>query len=145
MESLLAELGPLLYGYNYQVFLGIYRVPFMSDASAEWYIRQALGPSAEIGGVAPVAGSEIEAEVEGSLRYAGDAGSGPKPSILKSRKFEALVSAVLSELRLTISGAELLARFWVRNGHPAYPVFWDFAFVMVGPSGGIVFIGSSSD
>ena len=28
MEALLAELEPLLYGYNYQVFLRVYRVPF---------------------------------------------------------------------------------------------------------------------
>jgi hypothetical protein len=33
MEALLAELEPLLYGYNFQVFLRAYRVPFASGDS----------------------------------------------------------------------------------------------------------------
>jgi hypothetical protein len=138
-------LEPLLYGLNYAVFLRVYRVPFAPDEQADWYIGQALGPAAVIGGVVTVTGPEITAEVEQSLRYAGDAGSGPKPSALRSRQFQALVPDVLSEVRLAVAGATLLAQFWLRDGHPAYPVFWDFAFVIAGPVGGLVFIGSSSD
>lgn len=145
MEALLAELEPLLYGYNYQVFLRVYRVPFASDAPAQWYISESLGPSAVIGGVVPSTGPGILAEVEQSLRYVGDVGSGPKPGALRSRRFKALVPAVLAELEQAIAGAVLFAQFWLRNGHPAYPVFWDFAFVIAGPAGGLVFIGSSSD
>jgi hypothetical protein len=145
MEALLAELEPLLYGYNYQVFLHIYRIPFAPDASAEWYVTQALGPAAIVGGVVPSSGPEIVAEVEQSLRYTGDAGSGPKPEALLSDRFTALVPAVLVELERAIAEAGLLAQFWLRECHPAYPVFWDFAFVIAGPSGGLVFVGSSSD
>jgi hypothetical protein len=39
----------------------------------------------------------------------------------------------------------LIERFWRKEGHPAYPVFWDFAFVIAGPTEAEVFIGSSSD
>ena len=59
MDALLAELEPLLYGYNYQVFLRAYRMPFAPGKPAESYIAQALGPSAVIGGVVPVSGREI--------------------------------------------------------------------------------------
>ena len=145
MEVLLAKLEPLLYGCNYEVFLRVYRVPLAPDAPAEWYIAQALGQSAVIGGVVPTTGPQIVAEVEQALRYAGDAGSGPEPSALQSRHFKALVPALLAELERAISGAALLAQFRLREGHPAYPVFWDFAFVIAGPAGGLVFIGSSSD
>ena len=145
VEALLAELQPLLYGINYVVFLRVYRTPFVTDAPAEWYVSQALGPSAVIGGIGAVSGSEVVAEVEQSLRYVGDTGCGPKPSALRSRRFKALVPAVLSELEGAIGEASLVAQFWLRDGHPAYPVFWDFAFVIAGPSGGLVFIGSSSD
>ena len=145
MEAFLAELEPLLYGYNYQVFLRVYRALFAPDESAAWYVAQALGPSAVITGSVPVAGAVIAAEVEQSLRYAGDEGSGPKPSALRSRRFNELVPAVLSELERAIAGATLLVAFGLREGHPAYPVFWDFAFVIAGPAGGLVFIGSSSD
>ena len=118
METSLAELERLLYGYNYQVFLRVYRVPFTPYASAEWYITQALGPSAVIGGVVPAAGSEIVIEVEQSLRYAGDADSGPEPLTLQSQQFEALVPALLSELERTIAGAELLGTILVARRSP---------------------------
>jgi hypothetical protein len=145
VEALLSELEPLLYGYNYQVFLRAYRVPFAPGEPAEWYVARALGPAAVVGGSVPVTGPEIVAEVERSLRYAGDEGSGPKPAALQSRQFEELVAGVLDELARAGAGAEMLAQFWLRDGHPAYPVFWDFAFVIAGPGGGLVLIGSSSD
>lgn len=145
MEALLAELEPLLYGYNYQVFLRIYCLTFAPSEPAGWYIAKALGPSALIGGMVPATGREVLAEVERSLRYAGDVGSGPDPSALSSEKFNELVVRLLSELERAIAGAEILAQFWLRDGHPAYPVFWDFAFLIAGPADALVFIGSSSD
>ena len=145
VEALLAELEQLLYGYNYQVFLHAYRVSFAPGEPTAWYVAQALGPSAVVTGSVPVSGPEIAAEVEQSLRYAGDEGSGPKPAALRSARFNELVLAVLSELERATAGASLLAEFGLREGHPAYPVFWDFAYVIAGPAGGLVFIGSSSD
>jgi hypothetical protein len=35
--------------------------------------------------------------------------------------------------------------FWLEEGHPFYPVQWDFAYVLAGHNGAEVFIGSSSD
>jgi hypothetical protein len=145
LDALLAELEPLLFRYNYQVFLHIYRIPFAPDAPAEWYITQALGPAAIIGGVVPTTRPEILSEVKHSLRYPGDAGSGPRRNVLLSNRFNALVEAVLAELELAITEAGLLVQIWLREGHPAYPVFWDFTFVIAGPSGGLVFVGSSSN
>jgi hypothetical protein len=145
MEALLTELEELLDGYNYTVSYHLYRVPFAPCRSAEWYVTEALGPSAVVSGVVPVTGTEIVEVVGQSLRYVGDEGSGPKPSVLKSQRFNEMVSAVLRELNLAITGASLLAEFGLSEGHPAYPVFWDFAFVIAGPLGGLVFIGSSSD
>jgi hypothetical protein len=43
------------------------------------------------------------------------------------------------------SQATLVVNFWLKAGHPAYPVFWGFAFVIAGPRGAEVFVGSSSD
>jgi hypothetical protein len=145
VEELLAELEPLLYGHNYQVFLRVYRVPFAPHAPAESYIAAALGSSAVVGEVAVASRIEVVAEVEDSLRYAGDEGSGPEQSVLDSQRFKDLVLAVIAELERAISGSTLLTRFCLLEGHPAYPVFWDFAFVIAGQSGGLVFVGSSSD
>ena len=56
-----------------------------------------------------------------------------------------LVDGAAAVRHANAAGAALLAQFWLRDGHPAYPVFWDFAFVIAGSAGGQVFIGSSSD
>jgi hypothetical protein len=145
MEPILTELEELLEGTNYTVFLRVYRVPYAPHAQPDWYVTQALGPEAVLSGAPPVSRDEILTEVEKSLRYAGYQGSGPKQSVLRSSRFNELVLGVLSELKLLIAGANVLAEFGLYEGHPAYPVFWDFGYVIAGEAGGLVFIGSSSD
>ncbi len=145
LEVLLSELETLLIGYNYAVFLRIYPVPFNPDASVEWYVAKALGSRAIVDRALPVTGPDFLAEVETALRYAGETTAGPIPAILASRRFAELLSSIRVELERLIDGAHLLAQFWLCEGHPAYPVFWDFAFVIASPEGGFVLIGSSSD
>jgi hypothetical protein len=144
IEAALSELQSLLYGWNYAVFLHRYRLPFISSAAAQDYVVQAL-PNSKLGGIQPISRQELLDEVEQSLRYAGDAGSGPKPAAVNSSKFEQLLISVLSYLEQATSGAIEILCFWLKSGHPDYPVFWDFAFVIIGAQGVEVFIGSSSD
>lgn len=144
IEATLSELQSLLYGWNYAVFLHSYRLPLVQGAVAQDYVVQAL-PNSEIGGIHPISVRELLDEVDQSLRYAGDTGSGPKPAAINSSKFEELLAAVLSHLEEAASGATEIICFWLKSGHPDYPVFWDFAFVIVGTRGAEVFIGSSSD
>ncbi len=144
IEATLSKLQSLLYGYNYAVFLHTYHVPVMRGASVEDYIVQAF-PNAQVGGLQPVSAQEMLVDVEQSLRYAGDAGAGPKPTALNSSRFEHLLAAVLSYLQQRVAGATSITSFWLRRGHPAHPVFWDFAFVIVGSDQVEIFVGSSSD
>lgn len=145
IDAALKEMGELLYGTNYQVFLRLYRVPFSPQISASEYITQALGPAVVIGGTSLAAGPEVLTEVENALRYVGDSSSGPAPSAIRSQRFDELLGQVLSHLRQTILGANSIEQFWFKDGHPAYPVYWDFAYVFSGPLGAEVLIGSSSD
>lgn len=145
VESVFSELSKLLYGYNYQVFLRRYKMPYLPGAGAEQYISEALGPTAVVGGSCPVTGQAVLAEVKESLLYAGDEGHGPLTSALDSEQFNELLKSVLSYLERAVSSATLMEQFWLKEGHPAYVVFWDFAFVIAGPLGVEVFIGSSSD
>jgi hypothetical protein len=55
------------------------------------------------------------------------------------------VGVVLAHLDHALAAALLVQSFWLKKGHPDYPVFWDFAFVIAGSSAAEVFIGSSSD
>jgi hypothetical protein len=145
IEEALRELGLLLYGRNYAVHLRVYRLPFSPDAGVEQYIAQALGPAAVIGGSSRATEQEVLTAVNEALRHEGDDGYGPPRSALQSQKFEELVSMVRFHLDQALGAASVIERFWLKDGHPDYPVYWDFAFVIAGPRAAEVFVGSSSD
>ena len=144
LEAVLSDLELVLYGGNYQVFLRAYRTPCL-NAPPEIYVREALG-SDVVPQIAPTTGSEVLQEVDRALHYALDEHSGPEPGVLESARFKTLVQSLLGDLDRAIAAATLLARFTLpHEHHPAYPVYWDFAYVIAGPEGGLVLIGSSSD
>ena len=145
VESVLSELSKLLCGYNYEVFLRRYKELYSPGAGAERYISMALGPTAVLGGSCSVKAQEVLGEAKESLLHAGDEAYGPTPSVLASEKFHELLASVLAHIEQAVSSATLIEQFWLKEGHPAYPVYWDFAFLIVGPLGVEVFIGSSSD
>jgi hypothetical protein len=145
IDTALRELESLLPGLNYVVSFRRERVLPISGGTPEQYIVAALGPKAVVGGVSEVTGSELLAEVESSIRWPGDIGSGPPKQVLRSRRLRELVAGVSEHLEQVIAESESIWRFWLKDGHPFYPVQWDFAFVLVGPGGAEVFLGSSSD
>ena len=145
IEAALRELESLLPGVNYVVGLRLDRVPPIPDATPAQYITAALGPKAVVGGVSEDSAPEVLAEVERCLRYPGDRSAGPPASVLGLRRFTELVEFVLEYLARGIAESEAVFSFWLKDGHPFYPVFWDFAYLLVGVGGAEVLIGSSSD
>jgi hypothetical protein len=134
---------------NYTVFFHLYQVPLAdSDGSNDLSacVRKALNAEAEIGGSEEIAGADLLAEMEALLRFSGDPGAGPDASVLQSNE----LSSLLTELRESTSKlthlAKKIERFWFKTGHPAYPVFWDFAYsIVVEGQAATILIGSSSD
>jgi hypothetical protein len=62
-----------------------------------------------------------------------------------SESFIALIDE-LKEALLQLAGAsKKIQRFWLQDGHPAYPGFWDFAFLFWEAGKATIVIGSSSD
>lgn len=77
--------------------------------------------------------------------YQGDDGSHPGRDYLASMTFKQDADFVMAQLEGLVSGASLLTLFWLKEGHPFYPVFWDFAFMIERGDDAFVLIGSSSD
>jgi uncharacterized protein (TIGR02996 family) len=148
VEAALAELEDRLEGLNYVVFLDIHRIPLVPSAPPEWYVGAASGPKAPkavVGGTRPVAAPELLAEVERCLLYPGDGGHGPDPLVLRSEEFDRLVQRTLGYLERSAAEATATVSFWLKEGHPFYPVMWDFAYVFVKRQCAVVFLGASSD
>jgi hypothetical protein len=144
INTALSELQTLLYGYNYEVFLQSYQLPLIPGATVKDYIIQAF-PNAEVGRIWQISEQDVFMEVEQSLTYSGDDSSGPNPMALKSPRFSELLGITVLHLEKIVKNATAISGFWLKDGHPAYPVFWDFAFVVIGTQNVELFIGSRSD
>ena len=132
-------------GLNYSVFLQSYAIPITDHYDANAYIRDVLGNDAVAEVIKDIAGEEVIAEVESAISYSGFAGSGPAKSTLQSLEFADLRQKLLVELQAIITESQVVKKFTLVAGHPAYPVFWDFAFLFMLPNRVVIFIGASSD
>ena len=132
-------------GWNYSVFLHAYALPSVAGTPPEQIIANALGSTVVVADLKVVTAPEVVSEVGASISYAGDSGAGPDPASLQSERFAELLSGLLKETETVARGADRIEQFRFKDGHPAYPVFWDFAFLFVGPVESVVLVGSSSD
>jgi hypothetical protein len=132
-------------GWNYSVFLKLYPVHHAAEVTTAQVVPLALGGDIKIANLRAVSVSEVLSEIELSLSYPGDSGAGLEPTALASPEFQALLSDVLEEMKVLARIADRIEQFHIEDGHPAYPVFWDFAYVFFGPLQSFVLVGSSSD
>jgi hypothetical protein len=145
MNNVLRQIEDILEGYNYTVFLRTYAVTHPADVDTVTIITSALGSGVVIGNIVSETRDELLAEVESSITHAGDDAYGPKPERLASPELAELLRQVRSQVTSLCDSTSGLFTFWLKDGHPAYPVYWDFAFLFRGTSESTVFIGSSSD
>ena len=139
-------LEDLLEGYNYTVFLWHYHDPAASPDDNLTTILHRTLPKAEIvvGGSQPSTAEELISDVSTAISHVGDSGYGPIPERIQSQRFQELLRDTLDACRLICADSRI-ELFWLKEGHPAYPVFWDFAFAIRHEHGCDVLIGSSSD
>ena len=130
---------------NYTVFLDYLSLPVKAQENPIQCIRAGLGEHAIVQTLRTVTVEEVIEEVESSLRYSGTEGAGPSKKTLDSPEFKSLLHQLIADLRLTLGGARRIWSFALSEGHPAYPVFWDFAFLLTLPDNVAILIGSSSD
>jgi hypothetical protein len=132
-------------GWNYSVFLRSYTTLLPVGASSEQLIRAAWGSAAVIDRIETVTPTEVVSEVRSSISYVGDGGAGPDPKSMQSERFAELLATLLEEIAVAARSAIRVEKFWISAGHPAYPVFWDFAFLFTGANEAMALVGSSSD
>ncbi|MFT7542849.1 MAG: hypothetical protein ACI9K5_003831 [Gammaproteobacteria bacterium] len=131
---------------NYTATFGLFAALGSADGSLEEIAHQAIGPLTKIGGSwSCTKSSLLEEEVASSLEYLGDNGAHPNRDFLNSPMFQEVVDCATREIGDFIDAADLLIDFYLAEGHPFYPVFWDFAFAIVRGRDAYILIGSSSD
>jgi hypothetical protein len=140
MENLLNEDGT-----NYTAFLRSYSTDVVTNQSIQEIVRCMIGDEAVIDNVQEVDFSEVELELRESIGYLGDESAGPGVAALETPEFLTLLEVICEDAKAQSLRSTSLCTFRFKNGHPAYPVFWDFAFLFVGASKCELLVGSSSD
>jgi len=116
---------------------------FGSDAST--IIKKALGEQAILGNTFSSSAKEAIEEIEKGLAYRGDDGSRPDWEFMDSEAFRKEKKEIMDTLSDMLSSCTQIIGFWLKSGHPFYPVFWDFAYILETKEGAFLLIGSSSD
>jgi hypothetical protein len=146
-QELLNEIAEILNenSCNYSVFLGIFTSQHKKTLTNEDIICKTLNRNITFYTINTVEKPEILHTVTSSLMYAGDEGSGPSQENINSHQFKSLLRDLTTSLNKIISSSTGIYSFHIKDGHPYYPVFWDFGFLFVRNNFSLVFIGSSSD
>ena len=132
----------LLYGINYAVHFSLYG-PADSDLGLVDALKFLIADDCEIFGVTPSSPQNAMAEMMRLVLYEGDDGSGPLELASKKTQVIQLMHQVFSVIGM--ESADMVIEFAFKDGHPAYPVFWDFAFDIHLHGQRWILVGSSSD
>ncbi len=132
----------LLYGINYEVWFNLYG-PAEPDVGLSDALKSLISKDCEISGVVPSSPEEAASGIMDMVLYQGDTGSGPLELESKKAELSELMEKVLSSIEL--EEADMVVEFGFKNGHPAYPVFWDFAYDIHSKGQRWILVGSSSD
>jgi hypothetical protein len=132
-------------GINYSVSLRVYSGLPESTDDINSIVNRLIGHEAVLDGVRDVGVTEVLETLLQSLGYVGDEGAGPGPNVIRSADFSRLLGNIrdnVLELSQTVYG---IKSFEFAEGHPDYPVFWDFAYLFLGNNQHVLLVGSSSD
>ena len=133
------------YSLNYVVDIQVYNVPEGVPTNLDSRVKSVLGAKATIGGSTASTSSELIEELISGLSFVGDTGSYPNPKYVGSREHRDDLNTVKSKLKPLLINNPIVTRFLFKEGHPFYPVFWDFAFLVEAGVNQCLIIGSSSD
>ncbi len=132
----------LLYGINYEVWFNLYG-PGDCDLSLEDALQKMISRDCKVSGVVASSPKEARNEIIEMILYEGGTGSGPIELESKKPEIRSLMESVLT--KINFDSAEMITEFGFYEGHPSYPVFWDFAFDIHSQGNRWILVGSSSD
>jgi hypothetical protein len=146
-QALLTEMADLLDsdGVNYSVFLRAYSGVTENSSDIGSIVNGLICHEVVLNDIRDVNVTEVVETLRQCLGYAGDTGSGPGASCLGSTEFARLLGSIQKEIVQLSQTAYEIKSFEFAHGHPAYPVFWDFAYLFSGTDQHVLLVGSSSD
>jgi len=131
--------------WNYHVNIQLFDCGNTGQLSANSIVKHSLGNEAIIGGTFSAVPSEIIQDLRNGLEYSGDSSSYPNNDALTNSTEISKRKEIVTLIENYVSESTMVMGLWLKNGHPFYPVFWDFAYIIEHGKSGSLLIGSSSD
>jgi hypothetical protein len=146
-QRVLTEMADLLNsdGINYSVSLSAYLGLKEGTDDVNSIINRLIGHKVVLNSLRDASVAEVVETLRQSLGYVGDDSAGPGPSVLKSRDFSRLMESICDSVVQLSQAFCRIESFEFAEGHPHYPVFWDFAYLFRGNDEHLLLVGSSSD
>lgn len=148
IKPLLRRLQRLMYGYNYEVTLGV--TVFDACSSTEDFkanLKKEF-PKSQPDKVQLVemAAADLWETIQAAFDYRGDAGAGLKLSEEKESNLKEEQKKYFGFLKSYLGPGTKVFNYPDETGIPGYPVYWDFRFLVMTPDKKCLFIyGSASD
>lgn len=131
---------------NYQASIGLFDSDGdQSEMSEDTSVKNILGSMAEPSGFQKCDLDEMLSDVSNCIDWKGDYASYPNRKYHSTKNYIEDIDKALSKLRRLLGGSLNILRFEIQKGHPFYPVYWEFAYLVRLPEKDYVFIGSCSD
>lgn len=146
-QALLSRMAKLLESdsTNYSVFLRAFSCVAPGASEIEDVVKELVGNDVVLNEVHECNFAEVAEELSDCLGYVGDEGAGPDPDTLRLPEFSNLLKEISDDVAQAGKRSNRVKSFRFLKGHPAYPVFWDFAFLFLGDEMHELIVGSSSD
>lgn len=130
---------------NYCASFLLVRCEGLAGQSLQTILASEVSENARVESSGAAAATDVLEALEHALDYQGDDGAHPGRRYLNSLQFQQDKATALAQIGAIVEGADYICSFELTDGHPFYPVFWDFAFLIEKANDAYIFIGSSSD
>lgn len=146
IKTTLYKLEKLMYGFNYEVCLGIEIFEGCSDIDNFKICLKKTYPGIDLG-VSPIAISIVDfwEEINFSLTYRGDKRLGVELVVKNQEAFESLEKEYKNFLTSQIKPNVKIYSYPDHTAIPGYPVWWDYRFIIQSENSYIFIYGSASD
>src|SRR4029453_1808059 len=130
---------------NFTASFGLFSNEADPDETPATLIPRLLGTNARVSELEAASIEGVIETIRECLLWRGDDGAHPNREYQSSEEFVGDVTRLLEDVLQMLSAFSRISWFTLDDGHPFYPVFWDFAFLCRNEKRSLVLIGSSSD
>ena len=131
---------------NYQASIGLFSsVGESNEMTEQSIIKNIFGPSTESDFFQECELKELVLGITECIDWKGDEAVFPNRKYHATAGYAQDMAVALSKLRNLFQTASGICSFVIEKGHPFYPVFWEFAYLVRVPKKNYVLVGSCSD